>query len=299
MITVVGSINMDLVASIKEIPKIGETVLGNSFIQNTGGKGANQAVAAAKLGSDVVFIGCVGDDIFGETLKNALQVNGINICHLNTIKNCSSGIALIQVNEAGQNNIVVIPGSNYAITKKDIDNNIDVFSRSNIVMLQMEIPADVVQYCLEKAKEAGCITILNPAPACELSSQLIENIDILVPNEHELQRIVGSDCNTIDGIERAAKELLQMGIDTVIVTMGEKGVFYLDKLHREVYPANKVKAVDTTAAGDAFLGGFACCYEKTKDISTAINYGQMVSAYTIQRVGAQQSLPFASDIKIT
>lgn len=298
MITVVGSINMDLVVSMKEIPKVGETVLGSSFLQNAGGKGANQAIAAAKLGSKVTFIGCIGDDIFGKSLKLSLDVNGVDIDYMKTEKDCSSGIALIQVDEAGQNNIVVIPGSNYAITKEDIDKNLEVFQKSEIVMLQMEIPAKVVQYVLEKAKECGCTTILNPAPACELSGALLQHVDILVPNEHELQRITNTVCGTMEGMEDAAKGLLKLGVGKVLVTMGEKGVFFLDKERKEVYPANKVEVVDTTAAGDAFLGGFVHYYEKSGDISASINYGQRVSAYAIQRVGAQQSLPSWKDMKM-
>lgn len=298
MITIVGSMNIDLVSSMKEIPKIGETVLGNSFMQNTGGKGANQASAAAKLGSAVTIIGCIGDDIYGKLLINDLNANGVNVSCIKTIPSCSSGIAIIQVDEGGQNNIVVIPGSNYAITEKDIDNYTDVFLRSNIVIMQMEIPFNIVQYTIVKAKKLGCTTILNPAPACELSSQILSNTDIIVPNEHELQRITKIDCNTMEGIEKAAKSLLKYGIKNIIVTMGEKGVLHVDASHNEIYPANKVNVIDTTAAGDAFLGGFASYYERTCDIAASINYGQRVSAFAIQKAGAIQSLPSEEDINI-
>ena len=296
MITVVGSVNMDLVVSVNEIPRPGETVLGKSLLQNPGGKGANQAVAAARLGSKVTFIGCIGDDIFGEALKNNMEVNGIDTTPIRTVAGCNSGIALIQVDDKGQNNIVVVPGSNYKLTREDIDNNYEVLQKSDIVILQLEVPLEIVEYTFEQAKRAGCITILNPAPACELPKKLLEYVDILIPNEHELQRITNEDCSTLQGIEKAARRLQQSGVKKLLVTMGEKGVLYLDQNESEIYPANKVDVVDTTAAGDSFLGGFTSSYERHRDIAAAIKYGQLTAAYTIQRHGAQQSLPSYKDI---
>lgn len=297
MITVIGSINMDLVVETPHIPAIGETILGTGFAQNPGGKGANQAVAAARLGSEVALVGCLGSDGFGDVLCGGLKENGVNIA---PVRRCegTSGIALIQVDEAGRNNIVVIPGSNYALCRADIDRAERWFAQSAVVLLQMEIPLDVLGYALERTSAAGCRTILNPAPAHGLTREMLRCTEILVPNEVELSALTQSPCKTEAEIRQAAEALYAQGISHIVVTLGERGVFYKGPDTARFYPANPVRAVDTTAAGDAFLGGFAHCLERGTSFETAICFGQKAAAWAVRHPGAQPSLPAYGDISL-
>lgn len=297
MIAVIGSVNMDLVVNLPEIPKVGETVNGGVFMTNPGGKGANQAVAAARLGSEVHLIGCVGDDDFAPALKKNLLDSSVNIDSLETLKGCASGVALIQVDKQGRNNIAVASGANFAISKAMIDRHEGVLKKADIAVFQIEIPMDVDRYALQKAREAGCTVIFNPSPVTELSADVFENVDIMIPNEHELARITGMRADTSEHIEQAARLLQKRGVDTVIVTLGEQGAMILEGEKEAVLrPAFKVKAVDTTAAGDAFLGGFAHCYEKTRKVVESVDFGQRVAAYSVQRAGAQQSMPTLQEL---
>lgn len=297
MITVIGSVNMDLVVTLPEIPKIGETVNGGVFMTNPGGKGANQTVAAAKLGSDVCFVGCVGDDDFAPALIKNLQEAGVDTAHLETLEGCASGVALIQVDSEGRNNIAVASGANFEISKEIIDKNLGVLRASELAVFQIEIPYEVDRYALQKAHEAGCTVILNPSPVRELTPDVFANTDIMIPNEHELARITGMDCSTTESVRVAAKELQSRGVGTVIVTLGENGAMILDGENCELLPAFKVKPVDTTAAGDAFLGGFAHRYEKTRDLRESVNFGQRVAAFSVQRPGAQRSMPTMEELE--
>lgn len=297
MISVIGSVNMDLVVNLPEIPKVGETVNGGVFMTNPGGKGANQAVAAAKLGSEVAFVGCVGEDDFAPALIKNLKESGVDTAHLEILKDCASGVALIQVDAEGRNNIAVASGANFAITNEMIDKNLDVFKASGLAVFQIEIPYDVDAYAIQKAHEAGCTVILNPSPVRELTPDVLENTDIMIPNEHELARITGMDCSSIGNVRLAARELQKRGVGTVIVTLGENGVLLLDGDKDELLPAYRVKAVDTTAAGDAFLGGFAHYYEKTHDLRESVNFGQRVAAFSVQKHGAQRSMPTLAELE--
>ena len=296
MITVIGSVNMDLVVNLPEIPRVGETVNGGTFLQNPGGKGANQAVAAAKLGSDVHFIGCLGDDGFGTELREKLHSAGVHTDGLETAENCSSGIALIQVDSHGRNNIAVASGANYAVTKETIDRHVNLLAKKDIAVFQLEILMDVNRYAMQKAREAGCTVILNPSPVAELTPDIFANVDVMVPNEHELARITGLPCETEEQVLAAARVLQSRGVSTVVVTLGEKGAMYVTETAHALLPAFRVKAVDTTAAGDAFLGGFAHAYEKTRDVAEAVRLGQKVASIAVQRPGAQQSMPTAAEL---
>ncbi len=297
MIAVIGSVNMDLVINLEEIPKVGETVCGGVFMTNPGGKGANQAVAAAKLGSEVCFIGCVGDDDFAPALKKNLKDAGVDISHLETLGKEKSGVAFIQVDKEGRNNIAVASGANFAITKEMIDKHISALEGADIAVFQIEIPMEINRYALKRAREAGCTVIFNPSPVTELTPEVFASTNIMIPNEHELARLTALPCDSLENIEAAARALQKRGVETVIVTLGEKGAMVLDGENCVLRPALRVKAVDTTAAGDAFLGGFAHCYEKTQDIMQAVDFGQRVAAFAVQRAGAQQSMPTAADIE--
>ena len=297
LILVVGSMNMDLVVKTDEIPNVGETVIGNELLQIPGGKGANQAVAISRLGNEVVFLGKVGNDSFGESLLDSMKNSGVNIEYIEKV-NGSTGIAIINVDKNGNNNIVVIPGANGSVDYEYLIKNISIFERSKIAVFQLEIPFETVKEGLKIAKHFGNITILNPAPAMELDEDMIQNIDILIPNEHELERISKVKIRDTESMLLAANSLISKGIKKVIVTLGSKGVLYIDEHSHKFYKAYNVDVVDTTAAGDSFIGGFTSYYGKdTNDIEKAIDMGQKAAALSIQKFGAQSSLPTLEDVE--
>lgn len=295
-VTVVGSMNMDLVVKTDEIPKIGETLLGNELLQIPGGKGANQGVAIAKLEKNITFLGKVGKDAFGDELLASMEKAGVNIEHIER-EDISTGIAVINVDKNGNNNIVVIPGANGLVDKEYLHRHLKVFEESEIVVFQLEIPLETVKEGLKIAKKSGKTTILNPAPAMELDDEMISNIDILMPNEHELERISKVKIADEESILRGAKVLLDKGINKIIVTLGSKGALYIDNAGSEFFKAYDVEVVDTTAAGDSFIGGFVASYIEDKDIKKAIDMGQRTAALSIQKVGAQSSLPNKKEVE--
>ena len=254
-ILVVGSMNMDLVVNTDEIPRVGETVLGNSLSQIPGGKGANQGVAMSKLESNVTFLGKVGEDAFGDELIRSRNESGVDTTNIEREKD-STGIAVINVDKSGSNNIVVIPGSNWKVDKEYLNRHKKVFEKSDIVVFQLEIPLETVKEGLKIAKELGKTTILNPAPSRDLDDETIKNIDILIPNEHELERMAKISIVDESSMLEAATILLNKGIKEIIVTLGSKGALYIDKDGHKFFESYKVKVVDTTAAGDSFIGGF-------------------------------------------
>lgn len=295
-IVVIGSMNMDLVVQTDEIPKVGETVLGNALLQIPGGKGANQGVAIAKLQNDITFLGKVGKDGFGDELLLSMKNAGVHIEYIGR-EIVSTGIAIINVDKNGNNNIVVIPGANEKVDEEYLNKHSKVIEDSEIVVFQLEIPLETVKHGLKIAKNLGKITILNPAPAMELDDEIIKNIDVLIPNEHELERISKIKVTDEDSILEASRELLNKGIKQIIVTLGSRGAMYIDKGGYEFFKAHKVKAVDTTAAGDSFIGGFVSSYIEHKDIDKAIDMGQRTAALAIQKVGAQSSLPTREEVE--
>ena len=296
MLLVIGSINIDLVSYTDEIPKIGETVIGTGFYQYPGGKGANQAVCAAKLGAGVCFFGKVGADTHGDFMLGNMAESGVDIFAVEKI-GTPTGLASISVDSSGQNSIIVIPGANSCLDREYIDRNINTIKNCNIILAQLEIPFDSVEYAFKAAKSFNKTTILNPAPAAPLSEGMIHNTDILVPNEHELSRITGMDCTSLEKITIAARSLNARGVKCIIVTMGSEGVLLYHEGRSCVFPAHKIKAVDTTAAGDCFLGGFARSYMINKDVGEAIIQGQLVASYSIQHQGAQSSMPSYSQFE--
>ncbi|MBB6215919.1 ribokinase [Anaerosolibacter carboniphilus] len=295
-IVVVGSLNMDLVTNTKNMPKIGETIVGDSFRQIPGGKGANQAVAIARLGGAVGMIGKVGDDSFGETLRNALMHDNVDTKYVFKENDCSTGVAAITVDSQANNAIIVIPGANFKITKEDIDHSLDMIHGAETIVTQLEVPIDVVHYSLLKAKEAGKYTILNPAPAQYLEDEIIGNVDLLIPNETELEILAGMEIKNEEDILAAARKLMAKGVKQLIVTLGEKGSIYLAEQGVQRFKAYKVKAVDTTAAGDSFVGALAVALSNKLEMTQAIDFASKVGALTVTKFGAQSSLPFKDDI---
>lgn len=298
-IVVVGSANMDLVVQVEHIPAAGETVLGGDCIAIPGGKGANQAVAAARLGGKVHFIGRVGDDVFGGRLRDCLANEGIDVAHLKTEQNVSSGTALIGVDANGQNSIIVAPGANAKVSPEDIDHALDIIRGSDTVVLQLEIPISTVKQGLQTARSAGVLTILNPAPCSytqPLEISLLELVDILTPNEHEAASLLGLP--TSDGLdmEAAAIQLRKMGVEVVVITLGAEGCLISDANGARRIPGNPVQQVDTTAAGDCFTGALAVALSEGKTLNEAAVFANQAAAISVTRPGAQPSLPYRNEL---
>lgn len=283
-VVVVGSINVDMVFVSKVRPKAGETVLGEDFYIIPGGKGANQAVAASKLGAESLMIGCVGNDSNGEFSLTNLNNMDVNTKCIKISSDLPTGVANIIVAE-GDNSIIVISGSNYNITKETIDQNKHIILEADMVMLQLEIPMEAAEYTAELCKKNNVKVMLNPAPAVELSESLIQNSTYITPNEHELKIIFGkkNSENTDSIIKNYPNKL--------IVTMGSKGVKYFDGSEIKSIPAYTVDIVDTTGAGDTFNGGLAAALVRGESLEEAIKFANKAAALSITKLGAQSGMP--------
>ena len=295
-ICVIGSLNMDLVVNVDTMPKPGQTIIGSNFKEVPGGKGANQAVAMARLNGNVSMIGKVGEDGFGQTLINSLKNDKVDTTYIQTAKG-ATGVALITVDKNAQNSIVVSPGANFEVKEDDIDNNIEAIKNSDIVVLQLETPLNTIKYALNKAKELNKYTILNPAPAVKLDDEIIKNVDLLTPNETELEIISGVSIETEEDIQKAAQIMIEKGVKELIVTLGSKGSLYINKEKSMFKKAYKVEAVDTTAAGDSYTGALAVALSNDKTIEEAMDFASKVGALSVLKEGAQSSLPTLDDVE--
>ena len=295
-ICVIGSLNMDLVVNVDTMPKPGQTIIGSNFKEVPGGKGANQAVAMARLNGNVSMIGKVGEDGFGQTLINSLKNDKVDTTYIQTSKG-ATGVALITVDKNAQNSIVVSPGANFEVKEDDIDNNMEAIKNSDIVVLQLETPLNTIKYALNKAKELNKYTILNPAPAVKLDDEIIKNVDLLTPNETELEIISGVSIETEEDIQKAAQIMIEKGVKELIVTLGSKGSLYINKEKSMFKKAYKVEAVDTTAAGDSYTGALAVALSQDKNIEDAMDFASKVGALSFLKEGAQSSLPTLEDVK--
>ena len=294
-ICVIGSIGYDLTTYMYKFPKAGETIVGKKFIQNPGGKGDNQVIASARVGGDVTFIGAVGDDNYGELLKKNLEENKVKT-HMKIVPNMSSQIATILIDESGENRIVIVPGANNFVDKKQIDDNFDIIKECDIILMQLEIPMETVEYVVDKFYELNKIIILNPAPGAELSDNIIKKCTYLTPNENEIGLITKMPYDTIDNIKSAAKCLFDKGAQNVLVTLGVKGAYLKNKNDDIIIPTLKVKALDTTGAGDCFNGVFAACLAMGKNAIEAIKYANVASSISVTRSGAVPSLPYKNEV---
>lgn len=296
-VVVVGSLNMDLVTRASRLPRAGETLIGQTFSTVPGGKGANQAVASARLGADVSMIGCVGTDAYGTQLREALRVEGID-CHAVSTVDGSSGVALIVVDDSSQNAIVIVAGSNGELTPASLQAFDVVLQAADVIVCQLEVPMNTVGYTLKRGRELGKTVILNPAPASgPLPAEWYTSIDYLIPNESEATALSGVTVDSIDSAKVAATQLVQAGAGKVIITLGSQGALFTDGQRFEHLQAPKVKAVDTTAAGDTFVGGFAAALANGKDEAEAIRFGQVAAALSVTRAGAQPSIPTLHDVQ--
>ena len=296
-ILVIGSSNTDMTAKTKELPRPGETVLGGVFTMGAGGKGANQAVAAQRLGGDVQFICKVGKDMFGDNAiaqyeKEGLDTSGILRSQL------PSGVALIYVDSHAENCIVVASGANGDLSEADIEASKQAILNCGILLLQLESPIPSVLKAAKMAHEAGATVVLNPAPACALPEELFRYIDLFIPNETELSTFSGLPVNNAEDAFKAAKAMQAKGVGKLIVTMGSKGALICEGSTSDFVPAHKVKAVDTTAAGDTFCGALCVAISEGKSLKEAAEFACAASALTVQKMGAQNSIPFRKDINI-
>ena len=297
-VVVVGSLNMDLVARVARLPVPGETVPGSRFATVPGGKGANQAVAAARLGARTAMIGCVGDDAFGARLRAGLEEDGVDCRALRTIAGTSSGVALIVVDDAARNGIVVVAGANGHLAAADVEAAEPLIAGAQIVVLQLEIPFETVEHTARQARALGKTVILNPSPARALPPDLLGCVDYLVPNEIEAASLCGAPVGSVADAIAAGRRLREGGAGTVIVTLGAEGVVTVGPDGERHTPALRVKAVDTTAAGDTFLGGLCAALVGGRSLPAAVAFGQAAAALCVTRPGAQPSIPFAREIAV-
>ena len=296
-IVVVGSSNTDMVIKSQHIPAPGETILGGSFLMNPGGKGANQAVAAAKLGGEVVFVARVGDDLFGREAVRGFEDVGINCTYVATDPEQPSGIALIMVDENGENCISVASGANNALSPKDVDKASAFFSEASSVLMQLETPLETIEYAAKLGRSLGKNVILNPAPARELPKSLLAELDVITPNESEAEILTGIKVICEESASKAAEMLQKMGVKSVIITMGSQGAFVLDDSFRGTIPARQVDAVDTTAAGDTFNGALAVGLARGMPIAEAVRFANSAASISVTRMGAQSSTPLLSEVE--
>lgn len=297
-VVIVGSLNMDLVTRAPRLPRAGETLAGQSFVTVPGGKGANQAVAAARLGASVAMIGCVGDDAYGEQLRAALLAEGVDCQAVTPVSGESTGVALIVVDDSSQNAIVIVAGGNGHVTASVVDSFDALLCQAEVIICQLEVPLDTVGHVLKRGHELGKTVILNPAPASgPLPAQWFAWIDYLIPNESEATALTGLPVDSTASADAAATALLDAGVSKVIVTLGEQGALFASKSRSEHFPAPKVQSIDTTAAGDTFVGGFAAALADGKSESDAIRFGQVAAALSVTRSGAQPSIPTFAEVQ--
>lgn len=291
-VVVFGSINMDLVVQTTRLPQPGETLIGYNFFTVAGGKGANQAVAASRLGSQTYMIGRVGGDAFADQLIEELIGNRVNCQGVLRDSSTNSGMATIAVDNQGENQIIIIPGANGCVNSEDVSRLQPLFSEATSLLLQLEIPLQAVEAAIYAAQKAGVRIILDPAPAPDVFPQeLYSLVDIITPNEIEASQLVGFTVTNIETAKKAADTLLSFGVKTAIIKLGSKGVFWASKSESFFVPAFEVKAVDTVAAGDAFNGGMAAALDEGRSLKEAVLWGAATGALSTTKVGAQSSLP--------
>jgi ribokinase len=295
-VVVIGSLNMDIVVEADRPPQMGETVAGNRVHFIPGGKGANQAVASARLGAKTAMIGAVGQDAFGDELCRALQREGVDVRAVKTVQDVPTGVASILLSQ-GDNQIIVVAGANGHCSPQDIDRQLETIQQADLVLLQLEIPLGTVMHAAATAKRLGKTVVLNPAPARQLPDELLQNVDVIIPNESELYLLAGADAGR-DNLEAAMRSLLDRGVQTVITTLGSEGAAYLQRGQQLARVAShKVTVVDTTGAGDAFNAGFAFAYASGRNVGEAVAFAGKVAALAVTKLGAQAGMPTLQQVR--
>lgn len=300
-ICILGSINMDLVLRVDRMVKSGETILSKGFQKIPGGKGANQAVAAKRLGANVCMLASVGNDENGFSLVEALKKDNIDVSNISYSGINPTGMAIITVDDLGNNSIIVVPGANMEIDTKYIEGLEKVIKNSKILVAQFETPIEATIQAFRIAKENGVLTVLNPAPAKDIPEELLKITDIIAPNETEAFELTNIEVKDEESIRKASNKFLEKGVKFVIITLGEKGAAILDKDRLSIVPAYKVKAIDTTAAGDSFIGALTSKLVNSNvvdfsSIESSIKFANKVSSIVVQKSGAQPSLPYLEEV---
>jgi ribokinase len=296
-IVVVGSSNTDMIIKLARIPRPGETILGGEFVTAAGGKGANQAVGAARAGGDVTFIARVGQDVFGEQALAGFVRDGIHVDYVVRDKSSPSGVALIFVAQDGENSIAVASGANGRLAPADVKKAKAAFAGASVLVMQLETPLETVQAAAELASRAGVRVILNPAPAQPLPDKLLQHVSILTPNESEAELLTGIRVGSPAAAKKAAEQLRARGVETVIVTLGARGALVAAAEGQQLVPGFEVRAVDTTAAGDIFNGALAVALAEGQLLPAAVRFANAAAAISVTRMGAQPSAPSRNEIE--
>lgn len=296
-IVVIGSSNTDMVIKTAHLPVPGETILGGTFFMNAGGKGANQAVAAARLNGQVTFVTKIGDDVFGKKSIQLYNDEGVDTSYISVDNNLPSGVALITVDDNGENCIVVASGANAALNPADINNANMALGEASIILVQLEIPLETVKHIAGVAVKNNIQLVLNPAPACPLPDEILSAVSIITPNKKEAEMLTGCTITDMDTAMQAAKLLADKGIKTVIITLGAEGALILADDDYTIVPALSVSAVDTTAAGDIFNGALVVAISEQHSISQAVQFANNAAAISVTRLGAQASAPHRNEVE--
>ena len=294
-IIVVGSANTDMVVKADKLPLPGETVMGGIFFMNAGGKGANQAVAAARLGGKVTFVAKVGNDIFGKQTISGLNKEGVETTYIFEDDNAPSGTALITVNNEGENCIVVAPGANANLSPEDVE-TVTIMTEAEIILVQLEIPMETIAFIINKAKANGQKVILNPAPAQSLTDELLDGLFLITPNETEATLLTGINVHDKTTAAQAADFLQRKGIQNVVITLGKQGAYLQTHNLKILVDAPSVQPIDTTAAGDTFSGAIAVAIAENMDWEQAIRFACQAASISVTRLGAQASVPYRNEI---
>lgn len=297
-IVVVGSLNMDLVVRVPHMPVPGETILGSNFETIPGGKGANQAVGAARMGAKVSMIGCVGDDEFGQALVGNLQNEGVDISHISISSSDATGIAMITLDEKGQNSIVVASGANMALTPEDVRKAWEVIEDIDLVVMPLEVSLPCIEETVRLASKDLVKVVLNPAPAQILSDEILQNVDVLVPNESETSLLTGMDLTTTEEADQAAAKLLEKGPGTIVLTLGSRGsLLVTPNKASQIFEPYQVEVVDTTAAGDAFVAALSVGLADDLSFEDAVQQANAAGALAVTKMGAQPCMPTLDEVK--
>lgn len=296
-ITVVGSYNVGLFLKGESIPKVGQTLIGDTFTEGGGGKGSNQALAAGKLGAKALFVGCIGNDSYGRFALDLYESMGVCSEYIRVDETIHSGISVIFIDKDGNNSIMVVPGANFRLSEKDIDNAYSAMCNSAIVGFQLENELRVVSYGIKKAKEAGAKVLLDPAPARELPDELYKYISVIKPNEHEATTLSGIEVTDKESAEKAGRWFIEKGVETAIITLGDKGAVLVEKERSAFFPSRKVNAVDTTGAGDCFSGALMAALAEGKSIDEAIEFAHIAASISVTALGVVEALPTRAQVE--
>lgn len=295
-IYVIGSSNTDMVVKADKLPKPGETVIGGTFLMNPGGKGANQAVTAARVGNQVTFVAKVGNDIFGKQAIQQFQLENINTSFVTIDREHPSGVALISVDAKGENYIIVAPGSNSHLDIRIVEQVLELIKGDAIVLLQLEIPIRIVEFAIERSYRKGLRVILNPAPAQPLSKKILQRLHVITPNEFEAEMLTGIHVTDMATAKLAAIKLYESGVPNIVITLGSKGAYLHTASISKLISGPPVTAIDTTAAGDCFNGAMAVALSEGLELDQAVAFACKAASISVTRMGAQSSLPYRKEV---